>query len=76
MWLDTHDPVGLDGWKAGQQIDLRTEVVVPEMRPPGSYHDDGIVSDEIGPLPGKPGESPGIIVKEDAVLAPRLTALD
>jgi hypothetical protein len=46
------------------------------MRPPGSHHDDGIVSDEIGPLPGKPGESPGIIVKEDAVLAPRLTALD
>ena len=46
------------------------------MRSPGSHHHGGIVSDEIGPLPGKPGELPGIIVKEDAVLAPRLTALD
>jgi len=46
------------------------------MRPPGSHHHGWIVSDEIGPLPWKPGEVPGIIVKEDAVLAPRLTALD
>ena len=36
----------------------------------------GIVSDEIGPLPWKPGELPSIIVKEDAALAPRLTAFD
>jgi hypothetical protein len=46
------------------------------MRPPGSHDHGGIVRDEIGPLPWKPGELPGIIVKEDAVLAPRLTALD
>jgi hypothetical protein len=42
-----------------------------------SRHDHrGIVSDEIGPLAWKPRELPGIIVIEDAVLAPRLTALD
>ncbi len=46
------------------------------MRPARSDHHGWIVSDEIGPLPRKPGELPGIIVKEDAVLAPRLTALD
>jgi hypothetical protein len=46
------------------------------MRPAGSHDHGGIVGDEIGPLPWKPGELPGIIVKEDAVLAPRLTALD
>ena len=46
------------------------------MRPPGSHDHAGIVSDEIGPLPWKPGELPGIIVKEDPVLVPRLTALN
>ena len=46
------------------------------MRPARSDHHGGIVRDEIGPLSWKPGELPGIIVKEDAVLAPRLTALD
>jgi hypothetical protein len=39
------------------------------MRPAGSHDHGGIVVDEIGPLPWKPGELPGIIVKEDAVLA-------
>jgi hypothetical protein len=46
------------------------------MRPSGSHDHRGIVSDEIGPLPWKPGELSGSIVKEDAVLAPCLTALD
>jgi len=46
------------------------------MRPTGSHDHGRIVTDEIGPLPWKPGELSGIIVKEDAVLAPRLTALD
>jgi hypothetical protein len=46
------------------------------MRPPGSHHHGRIVRHEIGPLPWKPSELPGIIVKENAVLAPRLTALD
>jgi hypothetical protein len=46
------------------------------MRPASAHHHGGVVRDEIGPLPRKPGKLPGIIVKEDAVLAPRLTALD
>lgn len=46
------------------------------MRPASSHDYRGIVSDEIGPLAWQPGELPGIIVKEDPVLAPRLTALD
>jgi hypothetical protein len=46
------------------------------MRPARSHHHRGIVSDEIGPLLWQPGELPGIIEIEDAVLTPRLTALD
>ena len=46
------------------------------MRPARSTHHGRIVGAEIGPLPREPGELPRIIGKEDAVLAPRLTALD
>jgi hypothetical protein len=46
------------------------------MRPASSHRHRRILRDEIGPLPWKPGKLPGIILKEDAVLAPRLTALD
>jgi hypothetical protein len=46
------------------------------MRAARSHDHRGIISDEISPLARKPGELPGLIVIEDAVLAPRLTALD
>jgi hypothetical protein len=46
------------------------------MRSPGAHQHGGIVSREIGPLLWKPSELPGIILKEHAILAPRLTGLD
>jgi hypothetical protein len=46
------------------------------MRPASSDHHDGIVGNEIGPLPREPSQLPCVIVKVNAVLAPRLTALD
>jgi hypothetical protein len=46
------------------------------MRSVSSHDHREIVSDEIGPLAWKPSELPGIVVKEDAVLAPRLPTLD
>jgi hypothetical protein len=46
------------------------------MRPPSPDHHRGIVDDEIGPLPREPSQLSCVIVKEDAVLAPRLTTLD
>jgi hypothetical protein len=41
-----------------------------------SDHHGWIVGDQIGPLPREPSQLSCVIEKIDAVLAPRLTALD
>ncbi len=46
------------------------------MRPARADDHGRIVSDEIGPLPREPRQLPCVIVKIDAVLAPRLTTFD
>jgi hypothetical protein len=46
------------------------------MRPASADEHGRIVSDEIGPLPREPRQLSCVIVKIDAVLAPRLTTLD
>jgi hypothetical protein len=59
-----------------QEIYEPTQIVVPEVCPPGSDDHGRIVGQQIRPLPREPGELPCIIVEEDAVLAPRLPAFD
>jgi hypothetical protein len=46
------------------------------MRPASADDHGRIVGDQIGPLPRKSRQLSRVVVKVDAVLAPRLTALD
>jgi hypothetical protein len=46
------------------------------MRPASADEHRRIVSDEIGPLPWEPRQLSRVIVKIDAVFAPRLTTFD
>jgi hypothetical protein len=59
-----------------QQIGQPTEVVEAEMGPARPDHHRRIVGNDIGPLKRKSGEAPSIVVEVDAVLAPRLPAID
>jgi hypothetical protein len=52
------------------------EVGVPEVRPTRADKHGRIISDEVGQLPREPRPLSCIIVKVDAVLAPRLTTFD
>jgi hypothetical protein len=46
------------------------------MGPARADHHRRIVGNDIGPLERKPGELSRVVVEVDAVLAPRLTAID
>jgi hypothetical protein len=46
------------------------------MRPARADHHRRIVGHDIGPLERKPGEVSRVVVEVDAVLAPRLAAID
>jgi hypothetical protein len=46
------------------------------MGPARADPDGQIVGNDIGPLERKPGELSRLVVEVDAVLAPRLTAID
>ncbi len=59
-----------------QEIDEPTEVVVAEMGSARADHHRRIVGNDIGPLERKPGELSRVVVEVDAVLAPRLAAID
>ena len=59
-----------------EQIGQPTEVAIPEMCMPGPDYEREIRRTEISPFPREPSEMSGVVVKEDAVLAPRLPALD
>jgi hypothetical protein len=59
-----------------QQIGESTQIVVPEIGAPCANDRGGISGDDIGPLERKPGELSPAVVEVDAVLAPRLTAID
>ena len=59
-----------------QQIGEATEIVVPERGAPCSKYRGGISGDDIGPPQRQPGELPGIVVEIDAILTPRLPAVD
>jgi hypothetical protein len=73
-------PIGVcargSGVQTHQQIGQPTEVVEAEMRPARADHHRRIVGHDIGPLERKPGEVSRVVVEIDAVLAPRLTAID
>ena len=59
-----------------QQISEATEIVVPEIGAPGANDRGGISGSDIGPLQRQSGELPGIVVEIDAILTPRLPAVD
>ena len=59
-----------------QQIGEATEIVVPEIGAPCPEDRGGISGDDIGPLERKPGELTRVVVEVDAILAPRLAAID
>jgi hypothetical protein len=59
-----------------QEVDEPTEVVVSEMRPAHADVHDRIVRDEVGPLPRQSRQVSSVILEVDAVLTPRLAALD
>jgi hypothetical protein len=46
------------------------------MGPAGADHHRRIVRNDIGPLERKPGELSRVVVEVDAVLTPRLPAID
>jgi hypothetical protein len=46
------------------------------MGPARAHRDRRTVGHDIGPLKGKPGEPPRVVVEIDAVLAPRLPTID
>src|ERR1700730_17429227 len=62
--------------KSRQQIGEAREIVVPEMGAPCANDRGGIRGDDVGPLQRQPGELPGIVVEIDAILTPRLPAVD
>jgi hypothetical protein len=64
------------GVQTRQQIGQPTQVVVPEMGPARADHHRRIVGNDIGPLERKSGELSRVVMEVDAVLAPRLTAID
>jgi hypothetical protein len=59
-----------------QQIGTATEIVVPEIGAPCTNYRGGISGDDIGPPQRQPGKLPGIVVEIDAILTPRLPAVD
>jgi hypothetical protein len=59
-----------------QQIGEATKIVVPEIGAPCANYRSGISGDDIGPPQRQPGELPGIVVEIDAILTPRLPAVD
>jgi hypothetical protein len=59
-----------------QQIGEATEIVVPERGAPCANYRGGISEDDIGPPQRQPGKLPGIVVEIDAILTPRLPAVD
>ena len=59
-----------------QQIGETTEIVVSEMGAPCANDRGGIRGDDIGPPQRQPGEFPDIVVEIDAILTPRLPAVD
>jgi hypothetical protein len=64
------------GAQPRQQIGEPAEIVVAEIGPARADHHGRIVGNDIGPLARKPGEVPRVVVEVDAVLAPRLPAID
>ena len=64
------------GVQARQQIGELTEVVVAEMSSARADHHRQSLRKNIGPLERKPGELTRVVVEVDAVLAPRLAAID
>jgi hypothetical protein len=64
------------GVQTRQQIDELTEVVVAEMGTARPDHHRRIVGNDIGPLQRKSGEAARVVVEIDAVLTPRLPAID
>jgi hypothetical protein len=64
------------GVQTGQQIDEPTQVVVAEMGPARPDPHRRIVGNDIGPLKRKTGEAARVVVEVDAVLPPRLPAID
>ena len=59
-----------------QQIGETTEIVVSEMGAPGANDRGGIRGGDIGPPQRQPDKLPGIVVEIDAILTPRLPAVD
>jgi hypothetical protein len=74
--LPAAPPLERRGVQARQQIGEPTEVVMAEMGPTRTDHCRQIVRKNVGPLERKPGELPRVVVEVDAVLTPRLTAVD
>ena len=64
------------GVQTRQQIGQPTEVVVAEMGSAPADHLRQIIRTNIGPREWKPGELTRVVVEVDAVLAPRLPAID
>ena len=59
-----------------QEIGQPTEIVVAEMRQARAGHHRGIVWLDVGPVHRQAGELARVVVEVDAVLAPRLPAID
>jgi len=64
------------GVQTRQQIGEPTEVVVAEMGSARADHHGRILRRDIGPLARQSGELSRVVVEVDAVLAPRLPAID
>jgi len=72
---DRLDPQRVGG-QTPQQIGEPTEVVIAEMGSARADHHRRIVRRDIGPLARKAGELSRVVMEVDAVLAPRLPAID
>lgn len=59
-----------------QQIGEPTEIVVAEMGAARPDHDRGIIWLDVGPAHRQAGELARVLVEVDAILTPRLPALD
>ena len=71
--------VGFRRFRSGesrQEIGKPTQIVVAEIGAARADHDGGIVGLNVGPLHRQAGELARVVVEVDAVLAPRLPAID
>jgi len=70
------------GWRRGagrelrQQIGQPRQIVVAEMGAARPDRDRGIVCLDVGPLHRQTGELARVVTEVDAILAPRLAAID